>query len=278
MTAPNASALSSMAMTSSPATSPAENSSAARFPTPIPAPSVTPTVPTGSILITSSSNPPVPGPMRGSRPRPSRSMAPAAPLPRPRAMSITRQAPAPYVPDASPIVRQPGDQRLGALHLDNPQAPLPQPGEMLLAGQVDPQAGQTYILASPTAGIRTFGVNDVNGFTSNTQYNPVGYRLDDAAIQAHCAMSSTPPPVECPTTAQERQRPAHHIAQRIAERPATQRPAARDSRHVPARRHSPAQRPSISSRSRRPTTRSPSTTPSPTPPVRLRPTRAATTC
>ncbi len=88
-----------------------------------------------------------------------------------------------FVPDASPLTRAPGDQRLGALHLDNPGVALPQPGEMFLAGQLDPTAGQTYILASPTAGIRTFGVNDINGFTSNTQYNPVGGRLDDASIQ-----------------------------------------------------------------------------------------------
>ena len=54
---------------------------------------------------------------------------------------------------------------------------------MFLAGQVDPTAGQTYILASPTAGIRTFTQKDINGYTSNTQYNPVGSKLDEPTIQ-----------------------------------------------------------------------------------------------
>lgn len=88
-----------------------------------------------------------------------------------------------YIPDPNIVVRKPGDERLGSLDLTNPQVALPQPGEMVLAGQVDPTAGQTYIFASPTAGIRTFSAQEFNGFTTSTQYNPVGMKLDELSIQ-----------------------------------------------------------------------------------------------
>ena len=103
-----------------------------------------------------------------------------------------------YVPQTNVVNRVQGDERLGALDLTNPQVALPQPGEMLLPGPLDPTAGQSYIFASPTAGIRNLNTNEVTGLTSNTQYNPVGMKLDDAAVQRmrdemNAAAGTTPP-------------------------------------------------------------------------------------
>ena len=88
-----------------------------------------------------------------------------------------------YVPQTNVPARLPGDQRLGTLDLENTENPLPTPGQYVLPGPVDPTAGQLFTVGSPTAGIRTMSAAEINGFTSNTQYNPVGAKLDDAAIQ-----------------------------------------------------------------------------------------------
>jgi hypothetical protein len=88
-----------------------------------------------------------------------------------------------YIPPAYIPPQPRSDTRVGAVDLSNPNVVLAQPGELLLAGQVDPTAGQTYITASPTAGIRSVNASDFSGMTTNTQYNPVGTRLDQNAIE-----------------------------------------------------------------------------------------------
>ncbi|HYO11024.1 MAG TPA: tetratricopeptide repeat protein [Tepidisphaeraceae bacterium] len=88
-----------------------------------------------------------------------------------------------YLAAGTTVTRASGDMRLGDLNLANPQVALPQPGQLVLPGQVDPSAGQMYITASPLYGIRQFGPNDpaLMG-TTNTQFNPVTNQLDTQSI------------------------------------------------------------------------------------------------
>lgn len=88
-----------------------------------------------------------------------------------------------FVPSVQTVNRYPGDQRLGDVNLAQPYIALPQPGELLLPGPVDPTRGQMFITASPLTGIQQMGPNDRTGTLTNTQYNPVTNQLDQQSIE-----------------------------------------------------------------------------------------------
>jgi hypothetical protein len=86
-----------------------------------------------------------------------------------------------YIPPPDPatavgtINRPTGDSRIGAINLSQQPIVLPQPGQMMIPGPVDPTAGQEYITATPLTGIRQMNANDIDslGQRTDTQYNPV---------------------------------------------------------------------------------------------------------
>ena len=91
------------------------------------------------------------------------------------------------VPPGTVVNRSIGDARMGAIDLGASMQILPQQGQLLMPGPVDPTAGQQYISATPLMGIRQFGANDNNamGSITNTQYNPAtGARLTPDQIES----------------------------------------------------------------------------------------------
>jgi tetratricopeptide (TPR) repeat protein len=87
-----------------------------------------------------------------------------------------------YVPSPGIVNRQLGDERMGALYFQ-PSNPLPQPGELVLPGPVDPSAGRSMITASPLYGVRTWTPGEELPMLENTQYNPVRGPLSDSEVQ-----------------------------------------------------------------------------------------------
>ena len=122
-----------------------------------------------------------------------------------------------YLRVGQTVNRYPGDQRLGDINLAQPQIALPQPGELLLPGPVDPTRGQMYITASPLTGIQQFGPNDRVGTITNTQYNPVTNQLDSQSIQRmreemnrEAGLSATPGEAPPPTEQNPNLKPAEN--------------------------------------------------------------------
>lgn len=66
-----------------------------------------------------------------------------------------------YIP-APPTTRAPEDSRLDA-SINDMAVTLPRPGELVMAGPVDPTSRATYITASPLSGVQQWQLGDANG-------------------------------------------------------------------------------------------------------------------